>query len=293
MGEGAGDMYHHTLSLLVLVLLYSFDVSRASVPVRIMPMGDSLTVFDCRLNAYTTALDEPIFQPLDSVPSISIYPKGKYWIIAPGGYRGYLGGMLNDPQMLPQVPGGQAELPRWSYVGSQFLCGSHEGYAGETIAWLGNVTTRIMTQSQPDIVLFMAGTNDFFWPPPRGSRSPTEVAQRLMKLLNKTFTVLPNVTFLLSTVTHIDSVRCKTYHTARWHPGDCPGDMQSNIETYNKMLPEIVSQYRGLGYDISMHDVNAWSNFTLDDYWIWGIHFNNTGFKKMAQSWHKALMATP
>ena len=32
-------------------------------PVRIMPLGDSLTEFDCRLNAYTTADDKPIFQP--------------------------------------------------------------------------------------------------------------------------------------------------------------------------------------------------------------------------------------
>ena len=36
-----------------------------------MPFGDSITVFDCRLNAYTSANDLPVFQPLDSLPAFS------------------------------------------------------------------------------------------------------------------------------------------------------------------------------------------------------------------------------
>ena len=43
----------------------------AAPPVRIMPFGDSITVFDCRLNAYTSANDLPVFQPLDSLPAFS------------------------------------------------------------------------------------------------------------------------------------------------------------------------------------------------------------------------------
>ena len=105
----------------------------APVPVRIMPMGDSLTVFDCRLNAYTNADDRPIFTPLDDVPAFSIYPRGTYWINAQGGYRGYLAAMLGDPQRLPPAA---VTPPAWSYVGSQFACGAHEGYSGETIEWL-------------------------------------------------------------------------------------------------------------------------------------------------------------
>ena len=154
--------------------------------------------------------------------------------MARGGYRGYLGELLGDPTRLPQDA---AALPSWSYVGTQFLCGAHEGHAGETVAWLSNITTEVVTKSQPDIILFMAGTNDFFWPPPRGSRSPDEVATRLRGLLNRTFAAAPRVTFLISTVTTIDVARCKTYHTARWHPGDCPSDMPANIAAYNRLLP--------------------------------------------------------
>ena len=90
-----------------------------------MPLGDSLTVFDCRLNAYTTADDRSIFWPLESTPPISIFPKGTFFVVSPGGYRGYLAKLLEAG-------------PAWSYVGRQFLCGSHEGYAGETLQWLAD-----------------------------------------------------------------------------------------------------------------------------------------------------------
>ena len=262
----------------------------ATVPVRIMPLGDSITVFDCRLNAYTSADDRPIFTALNATrASGSLYPQGTYFIVAPGGYRGYLGSMLGDPARLPE--GAQA-LPSWSYVGSQFLCGAHEGHAGETIAWLSNITTDAMARAQPDVVLFQAGTNDFFWPPPRGSRSVSAVVSRLRVLLNKAFAAVPGTTFLMSTVTPINATRCGTYHTARWHPGDCPADMPSNILEYNKMLPGVVEEYRQAGHDIHLHDVGAEAGFTAEDYFIWGIHFNATGFEKMAARWHKALMAT-
>lgn len=116
------------------------------------------------------------------------------------------------------------------------------------------------------------------------------MATRLRGLLNKTFAAAPSVTFLLSTVTTIDVDRCKTYHTARWHPGDCPEDMPTNIAAYNKLLPGIVAEYKGRGHDIALHEVNSAAQWTKADRWIWGIHFNQSGFEKMAAAWHTALM---
>jgi len=246
-------------------------------------MGDSLTVFDCRLNAYTTADDRPIFAPLNSTPPILGFPQGTYFVTAPGGYRGYLAQLIRN----------DATMPPTTFVGSQFTCGAHEGYAGETVEWLAeHVVPTNVPRYQPDVILFMAGTNDFFWPPPRGSRSPAAVAERLRGLLNETFRAAPKVSFLLSTVTPINEPRCKTYHTARWHPGDCPSDMQGNIDAYNAMLPNVEAEYRARGFDVSLHDVNADARFETSDFWIWGIHFNTTGFQKMAASWHKALNAS-
>ena len=55
---------------LVLTLLL-LATAHGRPPVRIMPFGDSITVFDCRLNAYTSADDRPVFQPLESLPAFS------------------------------------------------------------------------------------------------------------------------------------------------------------------------------------------------------------------------------
>lgn len=250
-----------------------------TAPLRIMPLGDSLTVFDCRLNAFTTADDRSIFWSLDTTPPISIYPKGTYFVVSPGGYRGYLANLL------------EKEGIAWSYVGRQFLCGSHEGYAGETLQWLAdNVVTNAVLSARPDIILLLGGTNDFFWPPPRGSREPRAVAQRLRSVLNLTLAASPATTVLVAEVPPIHEGRCKQYHTARWHPGDCPADMQANVRAYNARLPGIVEEYRGRGSDVQLV---RQPTFDEADFWIWGIHFNTSGFEKMARAWHGALLRSP
>ena len=175
--------------------------------------------------------------------------------------------LLGDPKRLPR---GARQLPAWSYVGSQYLCGNHEGYSGETVEWLSqHAVPRAITAYEPDVVLLLAGTNDFFWPPPRGSRSPSAVASRMRTLVGNLFAAdTRNLTLLLGTVTPINATRCAYYHTARWHPGDCPDDMQSNIAAYNKLLPGIVSEQKLLGRNVEL--VQMPTDFTASDYWLWG-----------------------
>ena len=40
------------------------------------------------------------------------------WVVAPGGYRGYLADMLNSDGVA------------FDYVGSRYKCGNHEGWGG-------------------------------------------------------------------------------------------------------------------------------------------------------------------
>ena len=54
----------------------------------------------------------------------------------------------------------------------------------------------------------------------------------------------------------------------------------------------IVSQYKAKGFDIAVHDVNEEAKFVDADYWMWGIHFNSTGFEKMASSWENAITSS-
>ena len=114
-------------------------------PVRIMPLGDSLTEFDCRLNAYTTADDKPIFQPLDTVPAVAPFGTGTFFVVAPGGYRGYLAELLGDPKRLPLG----AANPSWCYVGRNFGCGSSREHA--PIAILGAGVRAVIADSFPRI----------------------------------------------------------------------------------------------------------------------------------------------
>ena len=240
---------------------------------KIMPLGDSLTEFGCKLNAYYSPSYEPIFNPLNETPAFQEYPKGSYFIMAPGGYRGHLAQMLGDPTR--SRPSDASILPAWTYAGSQYLCGNHEGYSGETIEWLAqHVAHHAVSTQQPDIICLLAGTNDFFWPPPRGSRSPSAVASRMRTLVGNLFAAdTRNLTLLLGTVTPINATRCAYYHTARWHPGDCPDDMQSNIAAYNKLLPGIVSEQKLLGRNVEL--VQMPTDFTASDYWLWGSASSN------------------
>jgi len=115
---------------------------------------------------------------------------------------------------------------------------------------------------------------------------------RLTRLLDITRAAVPQVTFLLSTITHINESRCAYYNTAHWHPPNCPDDMQANIVAYNKMLPPLVAKYKAQGFDIALHDVNEEAQWVAEDYYIWGIHFNATGFQKMADSWSNAITSS-
>ena len=237
-----------------------------ALPLLIMPFGDSITQWGCRLDGYTFANDT-------AAPPYSTEPT---WISSPGGYRYYLGNTLS-----------QKKVP-FAYVGSEFDCGSHEGHSGWTIEQLAEITEASMSAHRPDVALFMAGTNDFFNAPPVGANA-TGAAARLRRLLDTAFHVLPKLTFLISTVTTIDATRCKDYPKAPWHPPPCPAAMPAMIDAFNAMLPAIVAEYASRGFDIALHDVNAAAQWTPEDRWIWGIHFNATGFEKMAAAWDAAL----
>ena len=59
-------------------------------------------------------------------------------------------------------------------------------------------------------------------------------------------------------------------------------------DRYNAMLPSIASEYRARGHEVNV--VVQPTDFVASDYWIWGIHFNETGFEKIAGAWHSAIM---
>jgi lysophospholipase L1-like esterase len=213
---------------------------------RIMPLGDSITEWQCNNESQ-------------------------------GGWRNYLGNTLIS-----------AYFPTWSFVGPRYGCGNHAGYSGWTAAQLMDIVPSAMAAYQPDMVLLQIGTNDLFFNQP-GFTQGADVNgtyARIETLVNTTFSILPNTAFLVSGPTPINATRCANYSSAPWHPANCPPLMQPWIEELNGILPNLVTKWGkgdgGRGYNISFADPAAHINFVAEDYWIWGIHFNETGYQKIA-----------
>ena len=57
------------------------------------------------------------------------------------------------------------------------------------------------------------------------------------------------------------------------------------------VMQEVVAPLMRSGRKIYLHDVNADAQWVEEDYWTWGIHRSEAGFKKMAASWMKAMRA--
>lgn len=199
-----------------------------------------------------------------------------------GGYRDPLGKSL-------------ASLGKgWDYVGPLWSKGNHAGYNGWTIKQISNVVKDAVSIHVPDIVLLMAGTNDFFFShndpdDPTLGANATEAVKRMDTLLGDLFSAHSSCHVLLSGVTNINATLCANYPSAPWHPPACPTDMPKNIAMYNNLVQTIVTKYKNQGHSIDYHDPNPECQFIESDYFTWGIHFSPDGYKKMANSWFTHL----
>lgn len=121
------------LLALVLLLLFAAPVLAAekpvemSTPLRILPLGDSLT--------YGLTYGEPEFY---------------------SGYRGILEQKLADAHVPVVFVGTQKD--EW---GRQ-----HEGHNGWRIHQIDDIIPRVLNETKPDVILLMVGTNDLVqgWP---------------------------------------------------------------------------------------------------------------------------------
>jgi lysophospholipase L1-like esterase len=191
-----------------------------------------------------------------------------------GSYRTQLGLLLKgnyDPTTTSK--------PVVSFVGSQYAYGDHEGHSGWKTTDLIRINTWVLQHYSPDYIMLEIGTNDFYF-----NRTIQETVGNMTVLLNDIFTINSKITVLVGAVFHIIPDRCKDYIM-----GACPPNMEENIEGYNKQLPGIVNTFKGRGYNIYFVDIPAEAGLVPDDYWTWGIHFNVTGYAKIAQVWYKHL----
>jgi lysophospholipase L1-like esterase len=149
---------------------------------RIMPLGDSITQWQCGLLQNASTGDVASF----------------------GGYRGPLFATLQQHW---------GPLYTFASVGGQHGCGSHEGHSGWTCEMLADIITDSAAAYTPDVVLLMCGTNDLWYRPstknPEKGGTAEQVVGRIGTLLQRLFAVVPNATVLLSTVSEINATKCR------------------------------------------------------------------------------------
>ena len=193
---------------------------------RIMPLGDSITQWQCGLLDNASTGDVASF----------------------GGYRGPLfAGMAQH----------WGRLYTYESVGGEHGCGSHEGHSGWTCEMLADIIADSAAAYRPDVVLLMCGTNDLFYRnttanPDQGG-TPAQVLDRIGTLLDRLYAVVPGVTVLISTVSDINATKCLTYPA-----GACPPSMPADIAAVNAALSaKVVAPLAARGRKIFLHDVNA------------------------------------
>jgi lysophospholipase L1-like esterase len=239
LGSSAGGMAELVLT----------NFSKAN-PVKIMPIGDSITD-DCEVN---------------------------------GAWRLYLQPLIETNGYPFTFVGRQRSSP----VAPSFTKVDHEGYCGSVIAAPGvfavhNYTTTnayllkivadalAIATNRPDVVMLLIGANDIG----RG-RNPYYVATNDMPhLLDLIFSNAPNANVILCKITTLQNANIS---------GIMYGTNAPNVPIYNATLQAMVNQRMLQGQNVSLADMFStvdYNTMFMADH----LHPNATGLKAMAGEW--------
>jgi lysophospholipase L1-like esterase len=213
--------------LLTTLILLSFKMmpmtNALSNPVRIMPLGDSLT---------------------------EGYPQMQ------GGYRVALWDELNSQGISSEFVGSMTDGFEWSQP-------HHEGHSGWKIADLDQQVGIWLSTYQPDIVLLLIGTNDILYGEFEG------MPERYGTLIDHIFGVKPDTWLIVSRIPPIGETALNT-----------------QVESFNAQLPDIVRMRAAEGRQISLVDLFA--PFTWADL-LDGVHFTDSAYPSVAAVWNTEI----
>lgn len=208
--------------------------------------------------------------PLGDSLTEGAYPNGHH------SYRGYLETQLKDAGYDFDFIGTQWQL---GHGGTDY---EHEGHGGFTIGpddsmgggWPANIYDRIdyYLKTEPDIILLLIGINDMF-PTTNGLIDPADADEKLTGLVERILAIDPNVHIFVASLVPVnwDS-------TEPW----------PEFESVNSMAEQIgAADDRDQIYFV---DINRLLDPIMepDDY-VDGLHFSESGARKVAQVWFDAL----
>ncbi|GAA2615909.1 hypothetical protein GCM10010411_58700 [Actinomadura fulvescens] len=244
-------------------------VAAAPPPLRVMPLGDSITQG---------------YAPVDTADGV---PPGTN-----GGYRTDLWQLFRaDGRAVDFV--GNADPVGPERLGDK----DHQGHGGFRIDQIsggldrpcgdmnkGENVRKWVTLAQPDVVLLHIGTNDINLQCNLGSGSAA-LADRLGELIGHISQAAPKAVVYVATIVPINNAT---------HPGPPPGvprppnnDWNAQARAYNARIPAIV---QARGGNVRLVDMN--SAVPVGDFHD-GLHPTTGGYSKMAARWHAAMTSAP
>lgn len=233
------------------------------IPVRIMPLGDSITEGLC--DTLTTCYIPEIKTPtggygLDSC-SWSLSPVNEEAV----GYRAFLRDKLSAAGI------------KTTFIGSVSVVEglAHEGHSGWTIKDLDYCVQNAewLEQAKPDVILLHIGTNDMGW-----AHKPDQMAADLRLLLEHIYAHLPKSTHVIVAQVIKANSGFRTGIVALPEPAN------DTLAKYNALIPGVVAEFQAAENKVSL--VDMWGVIQSDaDLDAMGLHPNEVASERMADIW--------
>ncbi len=256
------------VSLLVILLVACKSTPKLGVdiPMRIMPMGDSITEGFCDTPDHCI-VPENILVPV-TFGANGVQACG--WSTNPEnpGERGYRG-FLKDKIA--------ARGLKMEYVGSiKVVDGlAHEGHAGWSTDDLDLCVREgdWLEKGQPNIILLYIGGNDANW-----DRKPSDIAASLKTLLDDIYKKVPATTEVVVAL----NMRTRTGTFPLYI--DSHNLMNTILDDYNKLIPGVVKSLQDENKHVSLVDMTGaiHSDSEFDEL---GVHPNPAASERMADVW--------
>ena len=176
-----------------------------------------------------------------------------------GGYRDRLEDLLTDNGIAFDFVGSLRNGP------SSLSDRDHEGHSGLRLDEIADSATSWIEDQDPDVVLFMGGTNDM-----NQDFQINTAPERLSNLIDQILDAAPQSHVVVSTIPPT---------TKSW--------VQPRVDAYNAAIPGVVAEKIADGQSVSL--VDNYSVLTTADLGD-NLHPNQGGYNKMAQVWFDELL---
>ena len=157
----------------------------------------------------------------------------------------------------------------------------HEGWGGKDIPWMTNwVKQGNLAAQNPDVVLFMMGTNDANTD---GRVKASDILNRLSTFIDVATRAVPKAYLFISSILPLDTPRGTATES-------------SIAKQFNSLIPGLVKQkanqgkrvlYVNAGGSLNVGDINGDNSLTNDanD----GLHATAAGYDKLGNAWYNAV----